>query len=731
MTDEEQRLKPYLGPAGAWALSLGSAIGWGSLVITSSAYLAQAGPMGSLLGMLAGGLIMLVIARNYHYMMNCCPEAGGAYAYARDCFGHDHGFLVAWFLALTYLAIFWANATALPLFASIFLGDFFRFGKLYTIFGYDVFLGEILLSSIAILLFALLATQRRRKTAALMIFFALCFTAAITLCLLCALGGSEPPLFAPAYVPDAAVLSQVTKIALISPWAFIGFENISHATEAFTFKPTKSFKVLVAAVVTATALYIFIILLSATAWPARFNSWYDYIRALPALEGIEALPAFYAARHYMGQAGIYILMAALLSLVLSSLIGNLLALSRFFYALAKEGVLPEYFRGLNRHNVPSRATMLIVIVSIATCFVGRTAIGWIMDVTTIGATMVYAYVSACALKQAYVQDDTIEKITGITGVIVMIAFEIYLLAPSLFTHSTIAQESYVLYVAWSLLGFFFFRNVLKRDGHSHFGRSLIVWIFLFSLVIYISLIWMNQSVMTAAKDVLDAISSQLAISVDDLNIITEQMESFKQVNVKHLAVVISLLALAFAVFVNNYAIMSRKVDEQTSALGKAQQKYTTDPLTGVKSRHSFADKEKEVNEQIATGNAQPFAVVVCDVNGLKHVNDTYGHKAGDEYIRSACLMVCHIFTHSPVYRTGGDEFVAFLRGTDYENRHALMQTLRDLCVAHIATGEPVVAAGLADYIEGRDTTLHDVFERADALMYEEKKTLKALGAKTR
>ena len=54
MAEEEQRLAPYLGPAGAWALSLGTSIGWGSLVITSSTYLAQAGPFGSVLGTLAG-----------------------------------------------------------------------------------------------------------------------------------------------------------------------------------------------------------------------------------------------------------------------------------------------------------------------------------------------------------------------------------------------------------------------------------------------------------------------------------------------------------------------------------------------------------------------------------------------------------------------------------------------------------------------------------------------------
>ena len=214
-------------------------------------------------------------------------------------------------------------------------------------------------------------------------------------------------------------------------------------------------------------------------------------------------------------------------------------------------------------------------------------------------------------------------------------------------------------------------------------------------------------------------------------IVADQLKAFRLVNARSLAVVVAIFGLALAVLMNNYAIMRRKADESTSALALSKQKYTTDHLTGVTTRHSFADKENEVNGQIALGTAEPFAVAVCDVNGLKHINDTYGHKAGDEHIRRACDMICHIFSHSPVYRMGGDEFVVFLRGVDFENRHALMQSLHDLCVAHIGSGEAVVAGGLADYSEGRDTKLRDVFDRADALMYKEKKALKALGARTR
>ncbi len=56
------KLQPYLSPLAVWALSVGSAIGWGSLVVTSRSYLSQAGPMGSILGLLIGFAIMLMVS---------------------------------------------------------------------------------------------------------------------------------------------------------------------------------------------------------------------------------------------------------------------------------------------------------------------------------------------------------------------------------------------------------------------------------------------------------------------------------------------------------------------------------------------------------------------------------------------------------------------------------------------------------------------------------------------
>ena len=172
----------------------------------------------------------------------------------------------------------------------------------------------------------------------------------------------------------------------------------------------------------------------------------------------------------------------------------------------------------------------------------------------------------------------------------------------------------------------------------------------------------------------------------------------------------------------------RREQEIVKRLYAANEKAYRDDLTGVKSKAAFTENAEELQTQIARGTAEPFAIVVCDVNGLKHINDTYGHKAGDEHIIKASKMICDIFQHSPVYRTGGDEFVAILTDRDYLIRRELLLALHDRSVEHISADEVVISGGLSEYKPGEDTGFQDVFERADALMYEEKQLLKGMGA---
>jgi diguanylate cyclase (GGDEF)-like protein len=172
-------------------------------------------------------------------------------------------------------------------------------------------------------------------------------------------------------------------------------------------------------------------------------------------------------------------------------------------------------------------------------------------------------------------------------------------------------------------------------------------------------------------------------------------------------------------------------NELKSQIAQVHGQAYLDGLTGVKSKHAYLEAAKAMDEQMASNTCPQFAVVVCDLNGLKKINDTLGHQAGDEYIRRACKMICDIFSHSPVYRIGGDEFAVILTGRDYDSREILMHELHRQSAEHIMTHEAIVSGGIGEFISEQDHSVNDVFKRADQAMYAEKMNLKHLGAATR
>ncbi len=107
-----------------------------------------------------------------------------------------------------------------------------------------------------------------------------------------------------------------------------------------------------------------------------------------------------------------------------------------------------------------------------------------------------------------------------------------------------------------------------------------------------------------------------------------------------------------------------------------------------------------------------------------------GHAAGDQLIKNASAMICDIFSHGSVYRTGGDEFVVILQDKGYDSRDEVITTFNRQVEANIRTNEVVVSIGYSTLMP-EDEQVHDIFERADHMMYERKKELKSMGAKTR
>ena len=169
----------------------------------------------------------------------------------------------------------------------------------------------------------------------------------------------------------------------------------------------------------------------------------------------------------------------------------------------------------------------------------------------------------------------------------------------------------------------------------------------------------------------------------------------------------------------------RQEEEYNRRLAQAQSQVNVDALTGVKNKHSFLETEVRMDQMIAEHQQAPFSVSVFDVNDLKKINDTEGHLAGDQYLRDACKIICDIFSHSPVFRIGGDEFAVISQGGDYDRIEELLEIMNGKNLEGIRSGGIVIACGMSRF--DHDSCVAEVFERADHNMYDNKNRLKNRG----
>ena len=497
MNDLSQKGKtggaPYLTSLGAWALAFGCSVGWGAFVMPGTTFLPIAGPMGSALGIAIGALVMLILAANYHYLMNHFPDGGGTYTYTKHCYGYDHGFLSAWFLLLTYIAIIWANATALPLIARTLLGGVFQFGFHYEISGFHIFMGEIMLAVGSIIISALFCMHRQFSQRVQIVAAVLLLTG-VVVCFIAAMrtnAGGTP--IKPAFAPGHNGVDGTFTIFALAPWAFVGFESISHSAAEAKFPMKRAFRIMALALVAAAVAYIGLSVMAATAVPEGCANWTDYISKLDDWSGIASQPTFFAAKTAMGTAGSVVLGIAALCAIVTGLVGNYIALSRLVRTLSEDGLISGWIGRLDENQVPKNAILVIMSISVILPFFGRTAISWIVDVTTVGATIAYAFTSASALKIARQEKNQHMTVIGLMGLIASVLFALEFLIPNLISVKTLSTESYLILAAWGILGFVVFRQMLRRDHKRRMGRSIVAWVVLLGLIIFTSSVWMRQT----------------------------------------------------------------------------------------------------------------------------------------------------------------------------------------------------------------------------------------------
>ena len=206
-------------------------------------------------------------------------------------------------------------------------------------------------------------------------------------------------------------------------------------------------------------------------------------------------------------------------------------------------------------------------------------------------------------------------------------------------------------------------------------------------------------------------------------------EYLKEHSLYVIVALIAIIACMSGLFLY-YIYMHRKLITMEKKTLDLNIKAFRDALTRTGNRTGYLDKQKELQVLMDEGGADGFAIVIIDLNNLKKTNDEYGHDKGDILIKNASRILCHVFTHSPVYRIGGDEFVVVLTDEDYKNRIALLDQLvaqNKGCYEKLSLekGEASFSIGMAEYRKEADVKVEEVFARADQAMYRNKKEMKA------
>lgn len=461
-THERVELEKSLSPANIWAVALGSIIGWGAFIQSPNWMVKAGGPLPLTLGFIIGGLLMLVIGVSYAYMIGKFPVAGGEFAYAYVGFGPTASYICGWMLSLGYFSIVALNATAVPVLFSILTPGLLQKGYLWTIAGYDVFVGEILVTLVLIWVFAYVNIKGVKSAGNMQLLLCAMLVAAVVLILggTFVTGNFHLENLSPAMGHNnVSLLSGIIVVVAMAPWLFVGFDCIPQAAEEYNFPPNKTLMLIFSAIAIGAFIYAALAVVTASVIP-----WLD-------MEGLDVSWKTGAMiQQALGQIGLIFVVVAVLAGMFTGMNGFYMAGSRLIFGMARARMLPKWFSYIHPvHKTPSHNILFMAVVCSFAPLVGREALNWVVDMASMGTA--FGYFFTCA--GAYVvltkglmpkSSDDISPIVAAAGALIAVIIVLLMCVPG--SPAFLNPQPWAALAVWIIMGAIFYGVGMQRFRHT-------------------------------------------------------------------------------------------------------------------------------------------------------------------------------------------------------------------------------------------------------------------------
>lgn len=425
-----------------FSIVLGAIVGWGSFMLPGTKFLKESGVINTFLGLLFGVICIIIIEKNYLVMMKSHNDEGGEFSYTYNNLGKNHGFVVGWFLTLSYFTMIPLNATAFPLVIKKLFGGILEFGYLYNIAGYNIYLGEILTSSIIILAFAYLNLKGIKKTSKVQNIIIFSLLTMVVIILIGMIIKGNKIQFINTYIKDYSFsISEIVKVFAITPFAFIGFDAIPQLSKELNFSKKKASRVAVISLVMGALIYNSLNIITALAYSPKEAVALDWAAGSAVLSTL-------------GKGAFILLIIALTSAVWSGINGFMICSSKLLGAIANYKMLPSKIGKVNKNGVFENSIIFISIVSLIAPWFGRETIIWIVDMSSLGASVAYFYVSFIGLKKA---ENSKSKLMASAGTIISVMFMLLLLLP--ISPASLSKEALIALGVWCIAGMVAYLNI--------------------------------------------------------------------------------------------------------------------------------------------------------------------------------------------------------------------------------------------------------------------------------